>query len=120
LESELIKLNEISFACNSKVLFVKCKFSQKKLKNIKFFFFVKGANDDSRIAKLFAHSLRLISKLDDYFTAGNDNLYSDNYLPSCLLNQRMNVLMKQRINEQYYRKERLMSNWSKLHEQKNI
>lgn len=101
-EKDLVKLNELGFACKNTILFIKC------------------ANDNSNVSKLFAHTLRLIPKLEDYFIIGNDNLYSNSYLPNCGLNERMKILMRQRINEQFHRKDRLSINWSKLHEQKNI
>ena len=86
------------FACNNQLLFL------------------KYVNPDTKVSKLYAHTLKLISKLENYFVQSETNTYSYNYNPNLSLNERMKSIMSQRITQQYNRKERVNSFWKNLKE----
>jgi len=87
------------------------------------FIFLKGfENGSEQIGKLVCHSLRLISILDDYFYSVSNQPAYNNCLPrNATLGERMKILLKNRIEEQTNRKERLKLAWSSLNKtQKQI
>lgn len=96
-----LKVNEMSFACKNEMLFLKYR------------------DNATGETKLYAHTLKLISKLGNYFAQSENLSYSNEYIPSYPVGERMKMILNQRISEQFYRKDRINDFWSSLKDQKN-
>jgi hypothetical protein len=90
---------------------VSCTFASKDE-----FVFLKGfENESKQNGQLVCHSLRLISILDEYFYSASNRPAFNHCLPqNATLSERMKILLKNRIEEQANRKERLKLAWSSL------
>jgi len=86
--------------------------------------FIKGCGpeiNDCNVPLLICHSLRLIPQLEDFFAYNSTTQYYPSYLPvRSGLNDRINILMEERIDEQSARKDRLKKMWSEIQTHRNI
>ncbi len=86
--------------------------------------FIKGYGPEingCNVPLLICNSLREIPQLEDFFAYNSTTQYYPSYLPvrSCL-NDRINILMEERIDEQSARKDRLKKMWTEIQAHRNI
>ena len=82
------------------------------------FLFVKCLSLTTNKTQLLTHSLRLISKLDDYFSL-NQPVLSSCQPTNSSLSERIKNLMQARIEDLPARKDRLRNVWSELSQRTN-
>jgi hypothetical protein len=72
-------------------------------------------------SKLYVQSLAGIPKMKSFQKGEESGTFlSKSYIPNLLVDQRMRILMKERINEQVGRRERLANTWNNLCDRRNV